>query len=224
MNWAQLLLASLLLSATATAAPSPAKTYGSGGRGLHATSRLDYSSVVSCLFELVDINHDTELTELELRIALTRWVSTTEQVLGGLTVHRFMAQCDTDNSRTVSWKEATENPHCLTIGQTEDVAKWMCSRARHGDFAFDQYVAVTVAMRDGLASGNGMRSIASQFRVLMDSQNDARRAALARTLHTERFSDEIDSLIAGLGSVSTVLTLPIAGAIIAMTLFVSCLI
>lgn len=192
------------------------------GRGVHATHRLDYTAVMACLFEVADLNKDGQLSVTELKLALNRWPSTVEQVTDGLTPHRIVAACDTDNSRQVSWAEAIDQPACLTITQTEGIAKWVCSRARHGDFAFADYVALSETAKRGLLSGRGLKSIQSDYRALMDSQTGARRAILARRLNAARFSPEVDSLLEDLGSTTPVFALPIALIIVVMALIVAC--
>lgn len=212
-----------LLVVCVYALPDPAKTYGRGGGGLHALQALNYDGIASCLFEIADINNDAELSELELRIAFGRYITSTEQVIDGLGVHRFIAQCDTDNSRQVSWKELIEMPHCLSLPQTEGLAKWLCSRAKHGDFTFDKYVEVASNIRDGLMSGQSLGAIEFAFRAIKESQTDARRAAIARNLKAERLSSQVNAIIAPLKTGSQVLAIPIAVIIIAVALFVSCL-
>jgi len=221
MNAYSLLFAFFVVITHAT--PNAAKTYGRGGGGLHAMSTLDYEGIASCLFEITDINSDAELSEMELRIAFNRYITPTEQILDGLGIHRFIAQCDTDNSRQVSWKEMIEIPHCLSLAQTEGLAKWLCSRARHGDFTFDRYVEVASSIRDGLLSGQSMKTIQSAFRVMQESQTDARRAAIARSLNAERLSSQVNEILAPLKTGSQVLAIPIAVIIIVVALFVSCL-
>lgn len=196
--------------------------YGPGGRGVHAKQRMDYQAVMGCFFEIADLNKDGQLGVTELKLALNKWLTTSEQVMDALTPHRIIAVCDTDNSRQVSWAEAIEEPRCLTLTQTEGLAKWMCSRARHGDFAFSEYVALYDEAQRGILSGKGLKSVQSDYQALMDSQTSARRAALARRLHAPRLSSEVDALLNDLGSVTQVFAIPIAVIIIIFALVISC--
>ena len=177
---------------------------------------------MGCFFEISDLNKDGQLSATELKLALNRWLTTSEQVMDSLTPHRIIAACDTDNSRQVSWAEAIEEPRCLTLTQTEGLAKWMCSRAKHGDFAFSEYIALSDAAQRGLLSGKGLKSVQSDYQALMDSQTAARRAALARKLHAPRLSSEVNALINGLGSVTQVFAIPIAVVIVIFALVVAC--
>lgn len=192
------------------------------GRGAQASQRLGYEGVMACFFELADLNHDAQLSEIEMNTVLGRWVSRTEQVMDLLTAHRILVACDTDNSRQVSWHEITEVPRCLTLSQTEGIAKWVCSRARHGDFSFSEYVQLQDTIQAGMFSGNTVTGIQAGLRALHESQTAARQAALARELNTERLSPEVNSLITGLGSVSQIAAIPIAGVIVVMALLVAC--
>ena len=148
MNWLTSLLVLLSIS-TVLAVSNPAKTFGHGGHGIRAKQRLDYDGVMACVFELSDVNTDKQLSVVELRIILNRYLSTYEQALSGLTPHRIIAACDTDNSQQVSWIEAIEDPHCLTLPQVEGLAKWLCSRARQGDFALADYIKLSEELQRG---------------------------------------------------------------------------
>lgn len=205
----------------ATALASPAKKYGHGGHGLHATQYKDYQGVLGCFFKEADLNHDGQLSEVELRIVLNKYLSTHEQVLDQLTPHRILAQCDTDSSRQVTWAEATEEPRCLTLAQTEGLAKWVCSRAEHSDFSFSEFVQLSEDIERGLLSGKGLKSIQTDLQALRASQNAARRAALARRLHAPRISSEVDALLNDLGSVTQVFAIPIAVVIVVFALIVA---
>lgn len=206
-------------------ASSPRHRYGHGGHGLAASATaLSYQGVMACVFELADVNHDRTLSQVELRLALRRWVGSVEQALDGLTEHRILAQCDTDSSRSVSWAEVIEEPRCLSLPQVEGLAKWMCARARHGDFVFDEYKAVATVIEEGLVSGKGFKSISYEFQALMKSQTDARRAAIARQLHQPRLSDEVDAILVDLGAaVSTIVVLPISVALVVLSLAIACI-
>lgn len=188
-------------------------------------TRLSYQGVASCLMEVGDLNTDAELSELELRLLLDRWVTTPERIMDQLTVGALLHQCDTDNTRSVSWKELSQDPpRCLTLTQTAGIAKWVCSRARNGDFVFDEYAALTETMEAGLLSGKGLKSISDVYTTLVNSRTGVQRAALARTLHVERLSPQINELFNDVGTaVSTVFTIPIAVVIIIIALFATCL-
>lgn len=214
----------LVLMAAAFVAASPAR-YGPGGTGMSATSSLSYDGVLACVFELADTGRDGQLSAVELRIALRRWVRTPEQLLDGLTEHRLMQQCDTDRSGTISWAEAIEQPRCLSIPQVEGLAKWLCARAKHGNYVFSEYRATALAIEEGLVSGQGLKSVAAQFQALAKSRADVDRAALARQLQQPRLSDEVNSLVSDLGAaVSNVVVLPLAAIIIVIALLVACLV
>lgn len=185
---------------------------------------LSYQGALSCLFELGDINKDRVLSGTELRAVLGRWLGPMERALGGLTDHRLVAQCDTDVSGTISWEEVIEEPRCLTLAQVEGLAKWLCARARHGNFEFDEYLGVAIHMKQGLMSGQGLKTIQSEYNRIASSQTDARRAALARTMHEERLSEEVTALISDTGAaLSNIVVLPIALFILALALVVACL-
>ena len=205
-------------------ASSSAARYGPGGRGFKATTALSYQGVLSCVFELTDINKDGQLSIGELRLALQRWLKPMERALDGLTEHRLIAQCDTDSSGAISWDEAIEEPRCITLAQVEGLAKWMCARAKHGDFVFDEYLGVAMHMQQGLVSGKAFKTVQSEFDRLAKSQTDARRAALARSINKPRLSSEVDALISDLGSaLSNVVVIPIAIFIVVLSLAVACL-
>lgn len=219
MRAALLILCAALVVCTATTS-----RYGHGGHGFKASTALSYQGVLACVFELVDINKDRQLSGVELRLALSRWLKPMERALDGLTEHRLLAQCDTDSSGAISWQEATEEPRCVTLSQVEGLAKWMCARAKHGDFVFDEYRGMAMHLQDGLVSGKALKTFKQEFDHMVKSQTDARRAALARTIHKERFSDEVDALISDFGSaVSNVVVIPIAVFIVVLSLFIACL-
>lgn len=196
----------------------------SAGRGLHASQRMGYQGVMACLFELTDLNHDAQLSESELRASLDHWLSRTEQVMDALTPHHILAACDTNNSRQVSWAEITDEPRCLTLAQTEGIAKWLCSRALHGDFTFEGFVSLSEGIRSSLVRGDALAGIASSMRALHDSQTGARRAALARRINAERLSPEVDKLLTDIKPLTHVAAFPIAIVIIMMALVVTCFI
>lgn len=188
-------------------------------------TRLSYQGVVSCVMEVGDLNADGELSELELRLLLDRWVTAPERIVDRLTPGALLHQCDTDNSESVSWKEISQDPpRCLTLTQTAGLAKWVCSRAQHGDFVFDEYAALTDAMEAGLLSGKGLKSISDAYTTLVNSRTGVQRAALARKLNVERLSPQINELFNDVGTaVSSVFTIPIAVVIIIIALFATCL-
>jgi hypothetical protein len=214
----------LLILCAATLVAAAATRYGHGGHGFKASTVLSYQGVLACVFELTDINNDRQLSGVELRVALSRWLKPMERALDGLTEHRLLAQCDTDSSGTISWQEAIEEPRCITLSQVEGLAKWMCARAKHGDFVFDEYLGMAVHLQQGLVSGKALKTFRQEFDLMAKSQTDARRAALARSTHTARFSDEVNALISDFGStVSNVVVVPIAVFIVVLSLFIACL-
>lgn len=196
------------------------------GHGARAARHLDYEAVWSCVFSLVDVNHDMELSPAELMVGINRWVSGTEQALDGLSPHTLIAHCDTDDSGSISWAEARDPAvRCLSLAQMEGLAKWMCSRARHGDFAFDEWTALQDTIEKGIVEGNGLKSIKSEFMALQRSQSDARRAALARQHNLPRLSDELDGLVSDAGDfITQPLALVIALFIVASALLVACIV
>ncbi len=97
----------------------------------------------------------------------------------------------------------------------------MCSRAKHGDFAFAEYVSLVDIVEKGLVTGKGFKSVQAEFVLLMNSQTAARRAALARSHNVPRLSDEVDGLLKDLGTASQVIALPVAVILIALSLIVA---
>lgn len=203
-----------------------ARHFSHGGHGARAARRIDYEAVWSCVFSLVDVNHDLKLSHAELTHGINRWVSTTEQALDGLSPHTLMAHCDTDDSGSISWAEARDPAvRCLTLAQMEGLAKWLCSRAKHGDFAFDEWTALQDTIQKGIVEGKGLKSIKNEFMALERSQTEARRAALARQHNVPRLSDELDGLVSDASDfITQPLALVIAIFIVAAALLVACIV
>jgi len=218
-----MILVRLLVVAVAVAAASPVQEFGAGGRGLASAKHLNYESVMSCLFELADINHNGRLEELELRLVMDRYVTKAEQLYDGLSPSRIIAACDTDRSMAVNWTEALELPRCLTTAQVEGIAKWVCSRAKHSDFSFDEYLAAAVHIQQGFIEGNGLKTIASEMMRALAAQNDARAAFLARQAGVPRLSSTVNDLLLGIRKPASVIALVWAFPLLVIALVVACL-
>lgn len=191
--------------------------------GIMASTRLGYDSVAACFFELADLSHDGVVTKAEMQVVFDRWITRFEQGIDQLTPDTLLAQCDTDNSQQITWKEMTGLPHCLTITQTAGLARWLCSKARHGNFIFDGFAQVEEAFEIGILSGHGFKSVQTQYALMLDSVRGEQRDALARTHNTTRFSSEIDDLISDAGSfLGQPLALGVSVIIVAFALIVAC--
>ncbi len=198
-------------------------SFGHGGHGMHSKVHLNWAGVINCLFELVDLNHDRQLSRIELDAIITKYITTVEQAIDGLSPHRLLAACDTDGNHLINWTEAVMEPHCLTMAQTEGLAKWLCSRARHADYSFAEYTAIAYTIEDGFIHGKGFKSIVSETRRVMRDQTAARRALLARIHHTGRLSDEVDQLVNDLAQPASVLAIAVAIPLFLLALCVALL-
>lgn len=122
---------------------SPVQLYGEGGRGYLAAHSLNYDGVIACLMESADTNHDLQISVLELGTVLDRYVTASERMMSALNVDRLMHQCDRNHDHVLSFEELSQHQQapatCLSVGQTESVASYICSRARHGDYGYAQY-------------------------------------------------------------------------------------
>lgn len=204
---------------------NPVREYGAGGRGLASANRLNYVSVMACLFELADINHDAALSEVELRLVLDRYVTSMEQLMDGLTPHRIIATCDTDIDARVSWDEAAlQRPRCLTVEQVEGIAKWVCSRARHSDFTFDEYIQGALTLQQGFAEGHGLKTVAAEMMRTLAMQSATRKLYLARqagvtSRETSTGAGLIDSVRKPVSWMSSIWAVPL----IVLALVVACI-
>lgn len=221
MRLYSILAALLLIAAVAVTHASPAKKYGHGGHGMHSKVHLNWAAVIDCMFELVDLNHDTQLSRIELDAVVNRYVSKTEQLLSGISPYRLLASCDSDGNHLINWTEATMEPHCLTLAQTEGIGKWLCSRARHKDYSFAEFTDVAYNVEDGFIQGHGFKSLAGEARKVMRDQTAARRALLARIHHTGRLSKEVDNLVQGFTQPASLLAVLVAVPLIGLALCVA---
>ena len=200
-----------------------ANRYGHGGHGIHSDIHLNWAAVINCLFEVVDLNHDSQLHRIELDTIINRYVTIGEQVIEGISPYRLLAACDTNGDHVINMTEAIMEPHCLTLGQTEAIAKSLCSRAKHKDYSFAGYTAIAYTIENGFIQGHGLKSIMSETQRIMLDQTGARRAALARIHHTGRLSKEVDQLVNNLSQPASLLALVVAVPLFMLALCVACL-
>jgi hypothetical protein len=219
-----IVLSSLLFLPALVAAPSsPQAAYGHGGHGLHSQTHLNYVGVASCVFEIADLTRDRALSQLELGLALNKYLSHVEQWMTGLTPVNVIAQCDTDHTQTVSWEEVMHPVRCLTIAQVEGLAKWLCSRAQHRDFSFDEYLQTSYNIQAGFAQGTPLKSLFSEAQKNMRDQSRVRQATLARIFQTDRLSSEVSDLLKGITEPVSLIALVWAFPLLVVALLVACI-
>jgi hypothetical protein len=137
---------------------SPAKLYGHGGRGVLASETLNYEGVITCVLEIADRSFDARLNHIELEQALDRYVSAYEQLAGGLSAATIIAQCDSDRDGVLSQSELSVEASCLRRAQLESLTRYLCDRAKHKDYVFDQYRATYDSLRAAIAQ-DGIRGL-----------------------------------------------------------------
>jgi len=202
---------------TATSHKSPAELYGNGGHAQNSAIRLNRGAVLSCLMELGDINHDAVLSELELNSLLDRYVGPYEQAIGGLSTARMLARCAAPPAlHAITWDELSAEPLCLSTAQMQSAATYVCARAMHKDFTFDEFLAPLDRINTAFAQGATIKTVISDAERLFGARVDAGRVALMSSNSTAK--TQVDALIA-----APPLAVIIALVIVGLSLVVACL-